>query len=130
MENAWPTVLTAEKLQGTPRGPFSTSPKHPTGEPSTCRTEKDVHSNGSIRYIFASNCPQTHKLHLKQKSPIKQSFENTYFLMVVKYGNKISLMKTQISSICCKVSTNGLYGLDFLCHILVTILTSVNALGM
>lgn len=66
---------------------------------------KDVHSNRSIRYIFASNCPQIHKLHLKQKSPIKQSFENTYFVMVAKYGNKIPLMKTQISGICCNVST-------------------------
>lgn len=108
MGNAWPTVLSTEKLRRTPCGPFSTSPKHHTESDLPAELKevlKDVHSNRSIRYIFASNCPQIHKLHLKQKSPIKQSFENIYFVMVAKYGNKIPLMKTQISGICCNVST-------------------------
>lgn len=49
--------------------------------------------------------------------------------MVAKYGNVIPLMETQINGICCKVSMNRFYGLEFLRHKLVTIMTPANAFG-
>lgn len=55
--------------------------------------------------------PDMSKFHLKQKSPIKQSFEIIYSFMVVKYGNIILLMETIINGTCYKVSTDGLYRL-------------------
>lgn len=50
--------------------------------------------------------------------------------MVAKFGNIIPLMETQINGICYEVSGKGFYGLEFLRHTLVTIITPVNALGI
>lgn len=49
--------------------------------------------------------------------------------MIAKYGNIIPLIEGQINGICCKVSMNGFYELEFLRHALVAIMTSANALG-
>lgn len=69
------------------------------------------------------------QVHLKHKPPIKQSLEIIYSFMVAKYGNIISLMEAQINGICCKVSVDGFYELEFLRHTLVAIMTSANVLG-
>jgi len=50
--------------------------------------------------------------------------------MVAKYGNIIPFMETQINGICCEASRNGLNELGFLCHMLVTVMTLANALGL
>lgn len=49
--------------------------------------------------------------------------------MIAVYGNIILLMEAQINGICCKVSRNGFYELEFSRHALVAIMTSANALG-
>lgn len=75
-----------------------------------------LHSTGSIKYIYSSDFPDISKFHLKQKSPIKQSFEIIYSFMVVKYGNIILLMETLINGTCYKVSTDTLYRLGLAHH--------------
>ena len=42
MRNAWLTVLSTENIQGAPRSPFSTPPKHPAVVQYTCRAETGV----------------------------------------------------------------------------------------
>lgn len=69
------------------------------------------------------------QVHLKHKPPIKKSLEIICCFMIAKYGNIIPLMEAQIKGICCKVSMNGVYELEFLRHTLVAILTLANALG-
>lgn len=50
--------------------------------------------------------------------------------MAAKYGNIVPLVETLINGVCCKVSMNKLYGLEFLRHTLFTIMIPVNALGI
>lgn len=69
------------------------------------------------------------QVHLKHKPPIKKSLEIFCCFMIAKYGNIIPLIEAQINGICCKVSMNGFYELEFLRHALVAIMNSANASG-
>lgn len=69
------------------------------------------------------------QVHLKHKPPIKKSLEIICCFMIAKHGNIMPLVEAQINGICCKVSMNGVYELEVLCHALVAIMTSANALG-
>lgn len=71
--------------------------------------KKDFTTLGPLSTFYSSDFPAISKFHLKQKSPIKRSFEIIYSFMVVKYGNIILLMEAIISGTCYKVSTDVLH---------------------